>query len=151
MQLDVRLLDGLALNWAVALYEPRCRGLTYKVVRGVLCGVGEDDQVCIYLHGSGWSAQKAAQKSLGALCQHAQSYCPVDFWPQAGHLLEAGRLEIGPDGESCWRARAEDLELRGQPCARRALLRAFVLRHAGETLAVPAELEAVLQADAEGN
>lgn len=146
-RLDTTTLDGLQLNWAAACYDPSMKGLKLTLVEGVLCGVDENDPaglVCVYLHQPRFVARLQASRKLGARGEHAVSYDPLDDWRQAGKLLRECRIEVGPDGDELWRARSGEHEVLGQPTAQHAMLRAFVLKHAGPTIDVPLELAAVL-------
>ncbi len=150
MKLRAADLDGVALSWAVAQSDPRNEGLRFAVRSGVLCAVfTESDQsevLCLILPRPGWLSEQRARNTLGRseAVKAAQTYCPLDRWEQAAHLLETSRIELGPDGDTLWRAKVGERELRAQPSARHALLRAFVLKHGGEELEVPEELASVL-------
>lgn len=150
MKLRTADLDGVALSWAVAQSDPRNEGLRFTQRNGVLCAVyTEADQselLCLILPRPGWLSEQLARNALGrsAAEKAAQTYCPLDRWEQAAHLLVTSRIELGPDGDTLWRAKAGELELRAQPSARHALLRTFVMKHTGDELEVPTELVSTL-------
>lgn len=105
---QVASLDGLALDLATALADPRSTGLTFGHIDGVLCGYyveGGTRQICNFLVGPGFAKQMRARQKL--CLQHASPYCPQKDWNQSGALIEKFEVQWRKLSEGRWLAWVE--------------------------------------------
>lgn len=87
-------LEGPILDLAIALTDPKCEGLKFKILDGMVCGLDpqatqEDEQVCIYLCGE--SFQKKIK--MRAKFPYASAYTPSVDYAQGMSMVETMMAE----------------------------------------------------------
>ena len=150
-RVQVADLAGVALDWAVAGLDPRCAGLEFGLVDGVMCGhyfSGDGGRqvrsIAVFLVGPGFLQQMRARETLGL--REARPYCPTSDWSQAGRLIESEKIAIEHGGEAfdAWIARVKpclpdaDEWVGETPLV--AALRCLVATKLGPEIDVPSEL-----------
>lgn len=83
--IDARTMSGKLLDYAVALFDPKCEGLKFEVIDGVLCGVDpEDEAVCIFLENH-FAKRISLRVKKGF--EYAEVYAPTDISTQSFFIL----------------------------------------------------------------
>ena len=151
-------LTGVALDWAVAGLDPRCRGLDFGLVDGVMCGYCFCEEggrqvrhVCVFLAGPGFVQQMQARAA--AQLREASAYCPTSDWVQGGSLIEREKIAIEHGGEAfdAWVAKVKPCEPDADewvgPTPLAAAMRCLVGMKLGPEIDVPNELLSDFPAD----
>lgn len=159
-------LAGAALDLAVAMVDPQCKGLIFKAVNGVMCGVDpEDGRICIYFlpDARSLSAMRARRAISGAGGEYASPYSPSIQWERGGAIIERENIGIspptsrvhrnggnspgwGPSGywsATTWHAGANGRRsiMLHETSVLIAAMRCFVHSKLGESVEIPEELE----------
>lgn len=150
-------LTGVALDWAVAGLDPRCQGLEFGLVDGVMCGYYFSDDggrqvrsIAVFLVGPAFLRQMQAREALGL--RDARPYCPTSDWNQAGRLIESEKIGIEHGGEAfdAWIARVKpclpDVDEWVGETPLVAALRCLVATKLGPEVDVPNEILSDLRA-----
>jgi hypothetical protein len=139
MKRDIIQLTGPALDWAAAQADRNCKGLAWRIVDGVMMGVGEVEEgktePCVFLSRGTSIIKRLRLKSAGI-----DPYSPSSLWSQGGPLITQHRiaLESTPSGWEATAASSKGWWRGATPLE--AAMRALVFASMGGTVDVPDEL-----------
>ena len=108
---DVDTLEGLALDQAVALCDPRNTGLEFGEVDSLQCGFYREagtPVACVYITTGNFRTHFRVRKKPSM--QHATHYSPIEDWAIAGTLIERFDVQWKKLAPNSWLAFIQSLE-----------------------------------------